>query len=202
MRPDQHEARKLELLETCFDVCCQHGLENTSLLMLSKACGLTNATLLHYFPSKDAIIIQATAHCMAKVEDDFMARAPRGFEDIERFLREMPAVTARLHGAKYRFMYQVYASPKFREQGKDFFRGVNVRYHQYAVELSGKLGLPAAYVQGMIYIFVRACVHYALFEDEEYLQLQLNAIRASLTAYLAQGSREKEVEKHGENRAL
>lgn len=202
MRPDQHEARKLELLETCFDVCCQHGLENTSLLMLSKACGLTNATLLHYFPSKDAIIIQATAHCMAKVEDDFMARAPRSFEDIERFLREMPAVTARLHGAKYRFMYQVYASPKFREQGKDFFRSVNVRYHQYAVELSGKLGLPAAYVQGMIYIFVRACVLYALFEDEEYLQLQLNAIRASLTAYLAQGSREKEVEKHGENRAL
>ena len=192
MRLVQHEARKLELLETCFDVCCQHGLENTSLLMLSKACGLTNATLLHYFPSKDAIIIQATAHCMAKVEDDFMSRAPRSFEDIERFLREMPAVTARLHGAKYRFMYQVYASPKFREQGKDFFRGVNVRYHQYAVELSGKLGLPAAYVQGMIYIFVRACVHYALFEDEEYLQLQLNAIRASLTAYLAQGSREKE----------
>ena len=192
MRLVQHEARKLELLETCFDVCCQHGLENTSLLMLSKACGLTNATLLHYFPSKDAIIIQATAHCMAKVEDDFMSRAPRSFEDIERFLREMPAVTARLHGAKYRFMYQVYASPKFREQGKDFFRGVNVRYHQYAVELSGKLGLPAAYVQGMIYIFVRACVHYALFEDEEYLQLQLNAIRASLAAYLAQGSREKE----------
>ena len=192
MRLVQHEARKLELLETCFDVCCQHGLENTSLLMLSKACGLTNATLLHYFPSKDAIIIQATAHCMAKVEDDFMARAPRSFEDIERFLREMPAVTARLHGAKYRFMYQVYASPKFREQGKDFFRGVKVRYHQYAVELSGKLGLPAAYVQGMIYIFVRACVHYALFEDEECLQLQLNAIRASLAAYLAQGSREKE----------
>ena len=202
MRPDQHEARKLELLETCFDVCCQHGLENTSLLMLSKACGLTNATLLHYFPSKDAIIIQATAHCMAKVEDDFMARAPRSFSDIERFLREMPAVTAQLHGAKYRFMYQVYASPKYREYGKDFFKGVNGRYHQYAVELSGKLGLPAAYVQGMIYIFVRACVHYALFEDEEYLQLQLNAIRASLTAYLAQGSREKEVEKHGENRGL
>ena len=107
---------------------------------------------------------------------------------------------------KYNFWQQAYENPNAVyacvNQGKDFFRGVNVRYHQYAVELSGKLGLPAAYVQGMIYIFVRACVHYALFEDEEYLQLQLNAIRASLTAYLAQGSREKEVEKHGENRAL
>ena len=185
MRLVQHEARKLELLETCFDVCCQHGLENTSLLMLSKACGLTNATLLHYFPSKDAIIIQATAHCMAKVEDDFMARAPRSFEDIERFLRKMPYITAQLHGEKYRFMYQVYASPRYREHGIEFFRGVNVRYHQYAQLLSGKLGMPADFIQGMIYIFVRACVHYAMFEDEAYLQLQLGAIRTSLGAFMA-----------------
>ena len=109
-----------ELLETCFDVCCQHGLENTSLLMLSKACGLTNATLLHYFPSKDAIIIQATAHCMAKVEDDFMARAPRSFEDIERFLREMPAVTARLHGAKYRLCTRCTPAPSSGNRARTF----------------------------------------------------------------------------------
>ena len=38
-------------------------------------------------------------------------------------------------------------------------------------------------VQGMTYLFVRACVHYALFEDEEYLTLQLNAIRAMLRAF-------------------
>lgn len=37
----------------------------------------------------------------------------------------------------------------------------------------------------MTYSFVRACVHYALFEDEEYLNLQLNAIRTSLRAVLA-----------------
>ena len=79
-------------------------------------------------------------------------------------------------------MYQVYASPRYREYGKEFFRGVNVRYHQYAELLSGKLGMPTDYIQGMIYIFVRACVHYALFEDENYLQLQL--IRASLEAYI------------------
>ena len=35
----------------------------------------------------------------------------------------------------------------------------------------------------MIYIFVRACVHYALFEDEEYLKLQLDAIRTSLRLF-------------------
>ena len=79
-------------------------------------------------------------------------------------------------------MYQVYASPKYREEGKVFFNGVNIRYHRYAQMLSEKLGLPADFIQGMTYVFVRACVHYALFEDEEYLQLQLNAIRTSLKA--------------------
>ena len=87
-----------------------------------------------------------------------MAQAPTSFADIERFLREMPYLTAKLHGAKYRFMYQVYASPKYRECGKEFFKGVNIRYHNYAELLSGKLGMPADFIQGMTYLFVRACV--------------------------------------------
>ena len=96
----------------------------------------------------------------------------------------MPYLTAKLHGAKYRFMYQVYASPKYRGFGRQFFKGVNVRYRKYAELLSGKLGMPTDFIQGMIYIFVRACVHYALFEDEEYLKLQLEAIRTSLKLFM------------------
>lgn len=176
--------RRTAFLETCFDTFCKNGLENTSLQKLAESCGVTNGALLYYFGSKDNIVIEATAHCMAKVEDDFMAQAPTSFADIERFLREMPYLTAKLHGAKYRFMYQVYASPKYWEHGKDFFKGVNVRYHRYATLLSGKLGMPVDFIQGMIYIFVRACVHYALFEDEEYLKLQLDAIRTSLKLFI------------------
>ena len=177
--------RRVAFLETCFDVFCKNGLENTSLKMLADACGVTNGNLLYYFGSKDNLVVEATAYGMAKVEDDFMEQAPTSFADIERFLREMPALTAKLHGAKYRFMYQVYASPKYREHGKAFFNGVNVRYRKYAEQLSGKLGLPADLIQGMTYLFVRACVHFALFEDEDYLQLQLNAIRAALRAIVS-----------------
>ena len=56
--------------------------------------------------------------------------------------------------------------------------------------LSGKLGMPVDFIQGMIYIFVRACVHYALFEDEDYLKLQLGAIRTSLRAFMGAQQRE------------
>lgn len=184
--------RRVAFLETCFDTFCKNGLENTSLQMLAEACGVTNGSLLYYFGSKDNIVIESTAYCMAKVEDDFMAQAPRSFEDIERFLREMPCITAKLHGEKYRFMYQVYASPKYREHGKKFFQGVNTRYHQYAVLLSGKLGMPVDFIQGMIYIFVRASVHYAMFEDEDYLNLQMNAIRTSLRLFVKEIHSKKE----------
>lgn len=182
--PKPNLERKIELLKICFDTFCENGLENTGMKKLADACGITNGALIYYFGSKDNLVIESTAYCMAKVEDDFMANAPTSFEDIERFLREMPYLTAKLHGAKYRFMYQVYASPKYREYGKEFFKGVNVRYHEYAVQLSKKLGMPADFIQGMTYIFIRACVHYALFDDEEYLKLQLDAIRTSLKLFI------------------
>ena len=117
---------------------------------------------------------------------------PTSFEDIERFLREMPYLTAKLHGAKYRFMYQVYASPKYQEYGKEFFKGVNIRYRKYAELLSNKLGMPVDFIQGMTYIFVRACVHFALFEDGEYLKLQLGAIRTSLKLFVKESKLKEE----------
>ncbi|MBM6921874.1 TetR/AcrR family transcriptional regulator [Phocea massiliensis] len=190
--PKPNLERRIELLKICFDTFCESGLENTGMKKLADACGITNGALIYYFGSKDNLVIESTAYCMAKVEDDFMANAPTSFEDIERFLREMPYLTAKMHGAKYRFMYQVYASPKYREYGKEFFKGVNVRYHEYAVQLSKKLGMPADFIQGMTYIFVRACVHYALFEDEEYLKLQLGAIRTSLRLFLKESKPKEE----------
>ena len=45
----------------------------------------------------------------------------------------------------------------------------------------------------MIYIFVRACVHYALFEDEEYLKLQLDAIRTSLRLFVKESKPKEEI---------
>ena len=84
---DKNIERKNQLLELCFETFCQYGLENTSLQKLAEACQVSNGALIYYFQTKDQIVIEATAHCMAKVEDDFMAKAPKNFEDIERFLK-------------------------------------------------------------------------------------------------------------------
>lgn len=176
------------LLELCFECFCENGLEGTSTKKLSEACGMSQGNIFHYFPTKDEIVIKSTAYCMAKVEDDFMANAPKDVKDIRRFLKEIPYWTAEKHGAKYRFMYQVYTSPKYRKYGTEFFNGVTKRYTDYAKSLEPKLGIPWQVIQPLIYIFVRACVHYALFEDEEYLKPQIALIENMMPMILAKYS--------------
>lgn len=120
---------------------------------------------------------------MSKVEDDFMKKAPTDPQDVKRFLEEVPYWTAREHGKKYRLMYQVYTHPKYIEYGKKFFEGVNERYTEYAKLLEPKIGIPYTVITPLIFIFVRACVHYAMFEDEYYLKTQMNVIKEGVSLF-------------------
>ena len=82
-------------------------------------------------------------------------------------------------------MYQVYTHPKYVEYGKKFFKGVSMRYTEYAKQLSPKLGIPVDILTGFIFIFVRATVHYAMFEDEYYLKAEMEALKLSVISVLS-----------------
>lgn len=172
----EKQARKERIMEACFDCYSENGLSKTSILMLGEACGIRHSTLYAYFDSVDDLIVESAEHCMAKVEAEFMARAPKRMEDLPKFLEETPRWTARRHGKKYRLMYQIYSSPKYIEQGKRFFAGVQARYTAYARELAPKLGIPWEDTEALIFLFVRATVHYAMFGEEHYLRAQIDMI--------------------------
>ena len=125
---EQHNARKCEMMEKCFECYAENGLTGTGIKALAAACGCTTGNLYSYFNSVDELILESTAYCMAKVEDDFMKKAPTDPKDAMRFIEEIPYWTAKKHGKKYRLMYQVYTLPKYMEYGKRFFEGVNERY--------------------------------------------------------------------------
>ena len=184
------QRKKVEIMEICFDCYAENGLTGTGIKALADACGMSKASLYTYFDSLDDLIVQSTAYCMSKVEDDFMQLAPTGLEDIARFIDEVPYWTAKRHGKKYRLMYQVSTHPKYIEHGKAFFAGVNERYHAYAKQLEPLLGLPCDVIEPLMFIFVRASVHYALFEDEYYLKSQLNVLKQSV--FLLSGQHRKE----------
>ena len=174
---ETHEARKEELMKKCYECFAENGLSSTGIRTLGKSCGCNPSTLYLYFKDLDDLIIQSTEYCMSKVEDEFMKIAPKNVSDLEKFINETPYWTAEEHGKKYRLMYQVYTHPKYREYGKKFFEGVNKRYTEYAKQLSEKIKIPSDTLTSLIFIFVRACVHYALFEDEFYLKSQLKVLK-------------------------
>ena len=176
----QHNERKTEIMERCFECYAENGFTGTGIKALADACGCTTGNLYAYFKNLDELIIESTAHCMAKVEDDFMAKAPTDAEDVMRFIEEIPYWTAKKHGKKYRLMYQVYTHPKYIEYGKKFFKGVDKRYTEYAKLLEPKLGIPCDVLTPLIFILVRACVHYAMFEDEYYLKSQTEILKQTV----------------------
>ena len=181
---EQRMNRKQELMEKCFECFAENGLCGVGIRALAQHCGCNVAVFYNYFTDLDDLIVQSTEYCMSKVEDDFMAKAPTDIEDLWRFVDEIPYWTAKKHGKKYRLMYQVYTHPKYLEYGKQFFKGVDRRYTEYAKSLEDKLGIPYNIITPLIFILIRACVHYALFEDEFYLQTQIKVLKGSIQLYI------------------
>ena len=187
MRTVNEEARRtkqIEIMEACFDCYAENGLFAVGVKAVAEACGCNVASLYQYFDNLDDLIVKSTEYCMSRVEDEFMAKAPTDAETLIQFIDEIPYWTAERHGKKYRLMYQVYTHPKYREYGKRFFEGVNRRYAEYAMRLEGQLGIPWQKLTPLIFILIRACVHYALFEDELYLKAQLVALKELLALYM------------------
>lgn len=181
---EAHRAKKIEIMEKCYDCYAENGLGGIGVKGIAEACGCNPASLYQYFDNLDDLIIQSTAYCMAKVEDDFMAKAPTDPQDVMRFINEIPYWTAEKHGKKYRLMYQVYTHPKYIEYGKKFFEGVNERYTEYAKQLESKIGIPYTIITPLIFILIRACVHYAMFEDEYYLQSQMEVLKQAVMLFV------------------
>lgn len=186
MRPQNEEARRakqIEIMENSFACYAENGLSSVGIKAIANACDCSVATLYLYFENLDDLIIKSTEYCMSKVEDEFMAKAPTDVEDLWRFMDEIPYWKAKKHGKKYRLMYQIYTHPKYREYGQKFFKGVDERYTEYAKSLEDKLGIPYEKLTPLIFILIRACVHYALFEDEFYMKSQIETLKETLELF-------------------
>lgn len=183
---EAYQQKKEEIMVRCYDCYAEHGLFGVGIKALAKACGITSGSLYTYFEDLDDLVIQSTEYCMSHVEDEFMAKAPVDPQDIVRFIDEIPYWTAQTHGKKYRLMYQVYTHPKYREYGKRFFAGVDRRYTEYAKQLESKIGIPYQITTPLIFILIRACVHYALFEDDFYLQTQIGLLKKVIAVLVEQ----------------
>ncbi|MFK0208718.1 TetR/AcrR family transcriptional regulator [Agrobacterium sp. NPDC090283] len=55
--PDQHLAKRREILSSARVIFARHGFHRTSTDMICKAAGISSGSLFHYFPTKKALIL-------------------------------------------------------------------------------------------------------------------------------------------------
>ena len=188
---EARRAKQIQIMEGCFNCYAENGLAGVGLKAISEACSCNVASIYQYFDNLDDLIIQSTEYCMTKACDEFMAKVPAKPDDLWQFIEEIPYWTAKEHGRKYRLMYQVYTHPKYREHGQKFIEGIDERYMEYARSLEDRTGIPCEKLTGLMFILIRACVHYALFEDDFYLKSQIEVIKETLTLFIEKYSKEK-----------
>lgn len=181
---EARRAKQIQIMKGCFNCYAENGLAGVGIKAVSEACGCNVASIYRYFENLDDLIVQATEYCMTEACDEFMAKLSAEPDDLWQFIEEIPYWTAKEHGRKYRLMYQVYTHPKYREHGQKFFKGVDERYMEYARSLEDKIGIPCEKLTGLMFILIRACVHYALFEDDFYLKSQIEVIKETLTLFI------------------
>ena len=68
----QHNERKQEIMEKCFECYAENGLTGTGIKALAAACNCTTGNLYCYFNNLDELIIESTAYCIlsASVRSD------------------------------------------------------------------------------------------------------------------------------------
>lgn len=84
--PPEQPARREEVLETALTLVSEHGIAGASLRKLAAELGMSQPSLYHYFPSKDALVGAVVEYCA----DKMLAAAtdlppPERREDVPRY---------------------------------------------------------------------------------------------------------------------
>lgn len=188
LKSETYETKKKWLMEEAYECFAKQGLHGTGIRAVAKYAGVNSTVFYTYFKNLDDLIIQSTAYCMKEVEDGFMAITPKNAADIDRFIDEVPKWGYEKYAEKFRLMYQVYTHPKYREAGLEFFAAMNQRYAASAQSIAEKTGISADIIRPLYYVFVRDCVFYFLFGEEDILEEQMQFLKQTVHLYMAVGN--------------
>jgi AcrR family transcriptional regulator len=114
----QQPARREEVLEAALALISEHGVAGASLRKLATRLGMSQPSLYHYFPSKDALVTEIVDYSTARMLGIGLAVSPpSGIADIPRFVKEatIALYATESHPRFVRFLFSVaIESPKHR----------------------------------------------------------------------------------------
>lgn len=149
-------------------------------------------SLYYWFTDKTAIICEATEYGLKKVTDEIFEYVFASIGDLPNFFAVCLKKIGK-HRKALRFIYQMAASPiygeKIRSDGKYF----KFMYDKYAERLAEIMECDVERLKPLVYLFISAVCDYAIWEDEENAQTEIDYICSILPQAI--GKRESPSEK-------
>jgi len=177
---DYKEQKRQELLEKCFELFVQKGLENTSLNELAAYCNMHKVTFYTYINSKDEIVIDSAKQYMEKVDQMFF----KIFENPEKTLKETLKLGFELIARdknKFKYIYQVISSPKYGEQSRYELTKVYMKYMDYSKELARIYNVDHAEFRPYFLLYIATIHDYCLWENSEMVKEKLDCIYSKIS---------------------
>ena len=164
-----------ELLDLVFSFLVKQGLESASIREICRGTGIAQGSLYYWFADKTTIICEATEHGLKKVTDEIFNVVLSSVDDLSSFFDNC---LERINPYKdsLRFIYQMVASPKYGERLRKNRKHFNLMYDRYAIMLAEHLNYDVNKVKPIVYLLVSAILDYAVWDDKENAQKEIDFI--------------------------
>lgn len=168
-----------ETLDKVFTFLVQQGLEKASIREICKGTGIVQGSLYYWFSDKNSIISEATEYGLHKVTDEIFKFVFASIDDMPKFF-ETCLDNIGQYTKELRFIYQMIASPQYGERIRKDGKYFKAMYDEYAVKLAEHLNYDIEKVKPIVYLLVSAILDYAIWNDKENAQTELDFIYSIL----------------------
>ncbi len=170
---NEEKNTKKQVLEGTFDYLIKNGLENASFGNICKHTDLSRGAITYHYAYKDDLLCAAAEYGLKCISDKVFKNFYKDSSDIEKFfntcLEYIDDVKKEL-----RFIYQVASSPVYGERMHNSNSRFRSTYNEYAKKLTELSGGDYDEIRPIIYAFASTIVDYAIWQDREETQIQLD----------------------------
>ncbi len=173
MLREEEKSTKQKILEGTFDFLIKNGLENATIRDICDHIGYSRGAVNRYYQHKKDLICAAAEYGLRRISDKVFTNFYNDASDVDNFfatcLNYIDEVKDEL-----RFIYQVASSPVYGEMMHNSTFRFRHSYDDYARKLAEMSGGSFEDIQPIIYSFAATIVDYAIWQDREETQVQLN----------------------------
>ncbi len=164
---------KRSILEKTYEYLVEKGLENATIRDICDFTGFAQGSIYYWYKNKDELICAAAEHGLKCISDKIFRNFYTDASDMDGFFNNCLIYIDEVK-KELRFIYQVASSPVYGEIMHNSNSRFRSEYNEYARKLTELSDGDYDEIRPIIYAFASTIVDYAIWQDREETQIQLD----------------------------